>query len=365
MGTAHAGTVATESATTTRPAHDIPSLDGLRAVSIGIVVLSHTRALLPAALVNAGLFRYAIGGGLHGVQIFFVLSGYLITTLLLREYGRTGNVSFRRFYARRALRIFPAFYAYFGLVASLCVARVVAVDWPTYLASATYTFVYMPHPQGWYVEDAWSLSVEEQFYLLWPALLVFAHRRGWSLRVVLGVLAAMPLARAVLTLTTAHPERVIVTSGSIDTLMVGCLLALIAERGAGPRLRQWFGRGWIVAVLVPVGFVMVPYLSAKVEKGAPGLLVAALGTTVTAVAIAAMVAYVVVDANSIAGRFLNLRLMRHVGLISYSIYLWQELFTADPRRFGFGVYLLILGAAELSFWLIEKPVMRLRKRWGL
>lgn len=354
-----------EVARTLRAAHDIPSLDGLRAVSIAIVVLSHTRALLPAELVNAGLFRYAIGGGLHGVEIFFVLSGYLITTLLLREYRRTGDVSFRRFYARRALRIFPAFYVYFGLLAALCVAGVVAVDWRTYFASATYTFVYMPHPQGWYVEHAWSLSVEEQFYLLWPALLVFAHRRGWSVRIVLGVLAAMPVVRLVLALTGTNRERAIVTSGSVDMLMAGCLLALIADSEVGLRLRQWFVHGWSVAVLLAVGFVVVPYASAKVVAGGAGLLMTALGTTVTALAIAAMVPYVVAEPQSIAGRFLNLRLMRHLGAISYSIYLWQELFTADPRRFGLGVYLLILAAGELSFCLIEKPVMRLRARWGL
>lgn len=366
MEVAQAGTGAIVAAeTAARPIHDIPSLDGLRAVSLAIVVLSHTRALLPAAVVNAGLFRYAIGGGLHGVQIFFVLSGYLITTLLLREQERTGDVSFRRFYARRALRIFPAFYVYFGLLAVLAAAGVVAVHWPTYLASATYTFVYFPHPQGWYVEHAWSLSVEEQFYLLWPALLVFAHRRGRSLQVVWGVLAAMPVVRVVLALAFAEPERAIVTSGAIDMLMTGCVLALLGRDEVWLRFRQRFVNGWSVAALLALGFVLVPYASTKIVGGASGLMVVAMGTTATALAIGAMVAWVVAEPGSMAGRFLNLRVMRHLGVISYSIYLWQELFTADPRRFGYGVYVLILGAGELSFWMIERPVMRLRARCGL
>src|SRR5208282_4325811 len=108
-----------------RPAHDIPSLDGLRALSIAIVILSHTKSLLPSPIANSGLFRYVIGGGLHGVQIFFVISGYLITTLLLREYNRTGSVSFKRFYARRALRIFPAFYIYLAVLAILWIAGLI------------------------------------------------------------------------------------------------------------------------------------------------------------------------------------------------------------------------------------------------
>lgn len=85
--------------------HDIPSLDGLRALAIGLVVLAHTRAVLPDAVAHSGLFRYTVGGGLHGVQLFFVISGYIITTLLLREFDRTGEISLPRFYVRRILRI--------------------------------------------------------------------------------------------------------------------------------------------------------------------------------------------------------------------------------------------------------------------
>src|SRR5215475_8179567 len=115
MGSAAVATSRANTAT----GHDIPSLDGLRAVSIAIVVLSHTKPLLPAVIVNSGLFRYGIGGGLHGVQVFFVISGYLITTLLLREFDSSGDVSLRRFYARRALRIFPPFYLYLGVLGLL------------------------------------------------------------------------------------------------------------------------------------------------------------------------------------------------------------------------------------------------------
>jgi peptidoglycan/LPS O-acetylase OafA/YrhL len=346
------------------PIHDIPSLDGLRAVSIAIVVLSHTRALLPAKITNAGLFRYLIGGGLHGVQIFFVLSGYLITTLLLREYVQTGAVSFRRFYVRRALRIFPAFYTYFALLAILCAAGVISIHWPTYLASAAYLFVYVPHPQGWYVEHSWSLSIEEQFYLLWPALLLFVHRRQRSIALVLSVLAAMPFIRIALASTVPNAERAIVTTGSIDTLLVGCLLALIAQHPHWRELHRRFINGWSVSASLAIGFILVPYASAKMQTVVSSLSLSACYATVTSVAIGAMVAYVIVEPRSLVGRLLNLPVMRHIGVISYSIYLWQQVFTANPRQFGFSIYLLILVAAELSFWLIEKPMMRLRARFA-
>ncbi|HLY42606.1 MAG TPA: acyltransferase [Terracidiphilus sp.] len=345
--------------------HDVPSLDGLRAVSIAIVILSHTKSLLPAALVNSGLFRYSIGGGLHGVQVFFVISGYLITTLLLREFDRTGDISLRRFYARRTLRIFPPFYIYLGVLAALWVARLAPEDPSTFLAAATCTIIYHPNPQGWLVEHAWSLSIEEQFYLLWPLMLLIAYRRKVAVRVAISVLSVMPILRAVVCLTGSHAatehSRLLVNSGAIDMLMIGCLLALVRN---GARWQRWFelkANAWLVIVLLALGLVIVPYAAAKLS-GSALVLVIAFGYTITALAIGALLEYVVRRPRSIAGSILNRPVLRHLGVISYSLYLWQQLFTANPARFGVFTCALILAAAELSFWIVERPVMRLRAR---
>jgi peptidoglycan/LPS O-acetylase OafA/YrhL len=360
MGTAPASAEPIQSAPAQpRPAHDIPSLDGLRAISIGLVILSHTKSLLPSPIANSGMFRYVIGGGLHGVQVFFVISGYLITTLLLREYNRTGTVSFKRFYARRALRIFPPFYVYFAVLAILWVMGIIPEHWPTYLASATYTFIYLPNPHGSYVEHAWSLSIEEQFYLLWPALLLFAHRRAKSIPLALAIIALMPIVRTVLYLTAPSPERVIITSSSADTLMVGCLLALLRNCAVGQRMHRRFLNAWTAAVLLATGFLLVPYLSTKLT-GIAAIADVALGNTVTALCIGGILIYVTDNSQSPAGRFLNLRLIRHLGVISYSLYLWQQIFTGNSAHMRPYVYLCMLIAAELSFWLIEKPIMQLR-----
>jgi peptidoglycan/LPS O-acetylase OafA/YrhL len=366
MGTAHASAEQIQSASAQSDrAHDIPSLDGLRALSIAIVILAHTKSLLPAAIANSGLFRYIIGGGLHGVQIFFVLSGYLITTLLLREYDRTGTVSFKRFYARRALRIFPPFYTYFAVLAILWLTGVIPEHWPTYLASATYTFIYLPDPHGWYVEHAWSLSIEEQFYLLWPALLLFAHRRAKSISLAVVIIALMPIVRIALYLASSSPERAIVTSSSADTLMVGCLLALLSNHASWQQFHRRFLNARTAALLPVIGFLLIPYLSAKLTVGFAGTLTIATGNTVTSFCIGGILLYVIDNPQSLTGRFLNLRLIRHIGVISYSLYLWQQLFTGDPAHMHLYVYLWMLIAAELSFWLIEKPVMRLRTRLKL
>lgn len=347
--------------------HDIPSLDGLRAVAIVIVVLSHTKILLPSVLVHSGLFRYWIGGGLHGVQLFFVISGYLITTLLQREFDRTGDVSLRRFYARRTLRIFPPFYVYLGILAVLWAAGIQTEDRSTFLSAATYTITYHPHPQGWPVQHAWSLSIEEQFYLLWPAVLIYALRRGRAVRIVLTVLAVMPIIRGLIAVVcglhaTDH-MRLIVNSSATDMLMMGCLLALLAKN---PEWRKWCGR-WINGLSALgagiLGMLLVPYAEVKLSGTLPGALSVALGYSATALSIGAVVEYLVRMPNSLAGRMINAMAVRHLGVISYSVYLWQQIFTSDPARFGLLTYALILITAEASFWLVERPLMRVRARF--
>ena len=350
----------------TQVRHDIPSLDGLRAVAIIIVLLSHTKVLLPSAVVNLGLFRYVIGGGLHGVQIFFVISGYLITTLLLREFAGTGDVSLRAFYARRALRIFPPFYLYLAVVAVLWMQGS-GQDISTFGAAATYTVIYHPHPQGWMLQHTWSLSIEEQFYLLWPVLLLVALRRRWAVRFAIVVLAAMPIARTILLLAAsqqgADHSRSIVNCSAVDMLMTGCLFALAMR---DPRWSRWIKSaitGWTVSILAGVGLLLVPYAETKMAQTVLAAPLIAQGYGVTALSIGVALEYVVRNPRCLAGRILNLPVMRHIGVISYSIYLWQQLFTANPLRLGLWTYALILLAAELSFWVVERPLMRLQARF--
>jgi len=345
--------------------HDIPSLDGLRALAIVIVVLSHTRAVLPAGVAQSGLFRYTVGGGLHGVQVFFVISGYIITTLLLREFDRTGEISLPRFYARRILRIFPAFYLYLLALGVLWATGFQRQDPSSFLSAATYTILYHPHPLGWTIEHTWSLSIEEQFYVLWPAILLLAHRRGMATRAAFACLAAMPVLRIFIVVFSAQAleshNRLIVSSSAIDTLMAGCLLALLAQTDGWRRWTERRITAWSVVALVVIGMLVVPYATAKAGTGPLAMPCVVLGFSVTAISIAAALEYLVRTPNSPIGRMLNAGPIRHLGIISYSVYLWQQLFTGFPRL-GVLMYPLILIAAELSFWLIERPIMRLRAR---
>src|SRR5688500_6337330 len=152
----------------------IPSLDGLRAISIVLVLFGHlagTRGFpVPTSLGNF------LSTAELGVHIFFVISGFLITQLLLDELARKQRIAVGRFYLRRTLRIFPPYYVFIGAMVLAQVAGWIALAPQDPLRALTYTTNY-DEARSWYVGHTWSLSVEEQFYLLWPAVLLLARTR--------------------------------------------------------------------------------------------------------------------------------------------------------------------------------------------
>jgi peptidoglycan/LPS O-acetylase OafA/YrhL len=164
----------------------IPSLDGLRAISIALVVFSHMvqwKHIAPTYLAGYGLF---------GVFVFFVLSGYLITNLLLREHERTATVNLKKFYIRRAFRILPAAFVFLAVTTILFRHE---IHW-YHVAAAAFYFANMDPSRPFILWHLWSLSVEEQFYLLWPfALKKWFHRKT---AILLCVLFATPLLRCLL-----------------------------------------------------------------------------------------------------------------------------------------------------------------------
>ena len=158
----------------------LPSLDGLRAVSIFLVLVAHSSVCVGCPKIVSAFFPELAMGAL-GVRTFFVISGFLITSLLIKEEHKEGFISLSAFYRRRVLRIFPAYYFYLLFVLIVgCFVPAFRAPWSTYVSAATFTTriwgywgnVWQFH-QSWFLIHTWTLSVEEQFYLLWPACLVF------------------------------------------------------------------------------------------------------------------------------------------------------------------------------------------------
>lgn len=337
---------------------NIPSLDGLRALSVGMVVAAHMNGVIAQKLPFVPFWLYIFWGSL-GVQTFFVISGFLITLLLLKELDATGTISLGRFYFRRALRIFPPFYAYLAVSLALTLAGVFAGDLRAFIVGATYTSNYLGGGAV-LLEHTWSLSLEEQFYLFWPAALLLLGTRK-SIKLAIWLILLSPFSRIVTYYLAPHHRALVggMLHSGLDSIMFGCLLAMLWRDARFNRFVQPLVRGWVAALSGLFVLVLSPLLQARF-RGSYSLVV---GFSLNAICISQILLYAVRVPNSALGWVLNTRVLRHLGVISYGLYLWQQMFTRENSlRFAPWNLVAILACAELSHWLIERPSFWLRDR---
>jgi len=322
----------------------IASLDGLRAGSIALVLLGHLAGTRYFPLRSPYLAAHYADAA---VRAFFVISGFLITTLLLREQQESGTIRLKEFYVRRAYRILPAAYYFMIVVSTVFHATLSGKD----LAIAfTYLTSYSLH-RPWILGHLWSLSVEEQFYFVWPLVI----RRGakTATRVAIGVMVLAPAVRLILA-ASGHAQG----NGSYfplvsDAIAIGCLLALLqpmVQKCSGFFAWSGFPLIWMATLLIPVFFRT--HYAAYETVGSPVLHVG--------------LALCIQNAITARYRVLNARLPVWIGTLSYSLYLWQEPFlnryssrwyTAFPANL-----VLAFLAAGISYYCIERPALRWRAR---
>ncbi len=330
----------------------MPSLDGLRAISIILVLLGHLSGTRGFTRINLGIGDYA-----HlGVVVFFVISGFLITTLLMSEYEHHGTISIKLFYARRSIRIFPASYGYLLVIALLSAFGLFHLSKSDILHGLTYTMNYATI-RSWQVGHLWSLSVEEQFYLLWPfAFSALGKKRGgWAAFIMLFIgITARIVNRVLLIGTPLHDLEMFPMVA--DSLATGCLLALLRE---DLERRRWYTR-----LFHPVWSILLIALVLVLNRLSGFTLVSVFGTSVINVALAILIHRSVFLARSPVGAFLNWRPVIFIGVLSYSLYVWQQLFLNR----GSGAWMnafpqnicLAFAAALASYYLLEKPFLSLR-----
>lgn len=338
----------------------LPSLDGLRGIAIALVVIGHLHAT--HGFPELGLEHLLGDYGLLGVRVFFIISGFLITTLLLRELEQYGSISLRAFYARRALRILPAALAFLAAIGVASALGCIDVGVGQWLAAFTWTMNYVPVP-AWEIGHLWSLSVEEQFYLIWPfALARLGVRRGALL--ALAFFIAAPLVRVAMRVLIDDPalEDLPVFPAVADGIAIGCLFAI--------------GRDWLLAqrwylvasdprwlpLLVPLVFVIHHASSAW---GAVDLLGYPLLLLILATVVEGSTRW---DPRRWATRVLNWRPLTALGLLSYSLYLWQQPFLhhrlqAPHTSFPLNL-LLAFSLALLSYHALERPLLKWRSRFA-
>ncbi len=325
-----------------------PALNGLRGVAVLLVIASHTGLLT---------------NGFVGVDLFFVLSGFLITCLLCEEWDRHGRISFARFWQRRALRLLPALLIAVCAFVALEAVHAFVQAWTVTesgLSSLTFTTNWVVAFGGWHgagpMEVTWSLAQEAQFYLLWPvALAVMLARRVPVVRQALYLALAICVLLVLGLLVGFDPYYNPLWRGT--ELGAGCLTAIVWRHQLLPSRHwlAWIGAAWLVTALA---------IGATSWSGRAWLY---LGTALFA---APLILSLVNHEDALAARLLTNPALCFVGVISYGLYLYHSLVIEAVQHYLPGAmvpqalleFSLSIVVAALSWWLVEARLLRARPR---
>lgn len=347
-------------------------LDGLRGVAILLVMSGHSIEQFSLLKSTPELLRAILGNSSFGVRLFFVLSGFLITTLLLKERDSFDRVSLVYFYVRRSLRIFPAFYVYVSTMLAASALTWVSITNQQFLSAATYTWNYagaigiQGTAQGsWYLGHLWTLALEEQFYLVWPMLFILLSPRK-LLAVSLIAIFLCPIVRVATYLLVPEWRGYLgmMFHTAIDSILMGCAFAVVRHR-SGPFYRELVRR--FSSTIALAGLVFLPLVVSPCLRAlAGGNYSITLGITLDAVCVGLLLC-VLEDKQhlSILKSGLCSTWLVWLGQLSYSLYLWQQPFLAEDNSFV-NQNLLLAGvcitlAAMVSYYLIEKPILSLKR----
>jgi peptidoglycan/LPS O-acetylase OafA/YrhL len=341
----------------------VPTLDGWRAIAVLGVVCFHCAkndGMWPGSI----FWKLAVRGHI-GVDIFFAISGFLICGKLLQEFREKQTISLKSFYIRRCFRIFPALWFYLAILGLLTtVGWIITYRWEfgsTLLFVRNYFPLYHNSVLGEYTAQFWSLGVEEYFYLLWAGAMLFVgpkiSRIGWAtLILALSVFAWRSIDSIYgwwIPFGTSMDTK---TDTRIDALLWGCLAAVVY-----PSLQTHLKRSTLQYGL----WAVIGLVAATVDLKFVAF------SLVRAILFPAMLLATAMSPASIVGRFLELPVMRWIGRISYSMYIWQQLAIfpaagvhsplAAIQRFPYNISVVFVLAA-VSYYIVELPMIRLGRR---
>jgi peptidoglycan/LPS O-acetylase OafA/YrhL len=327
------------------------------------------RAFAVLAAFGSHVSQKWASGGWMGVEVFFVLSGYLITSLLLREHRTTGRIAFGRFYARRAVRLYPALLLL--LLGGLVCYRDIAGTLPAYRDTALASGLYLEdlaygfgHPG--FFGHTWSLAVEEQFYLFWPPIMIVLLKRKRNIGIIAVVTSFLVLAATGIFLSfgdhTILPGSYFLPWVQAPVLLAGCALAAFEWRPA----RQW---GAAFAAMGALGLVWLTLVNQTSRANDLALML--LGGAAFTVA---LISGLMADPRSLLARVLGWGPIAYFGRISYGFYLFHYAMLSivgnrlaargwSHHRIIAAELLVSFGCAVISYHLLEQPLLKLKRRF--
>jgi peptidoglycan/LPS O-acetylase OafA/YrhL len=331
----------------------IPSLDGFRAVSIILVLIAHSRLCVGFPAQFADVARH----GRIGVTVFFVISGFLITSLLLNEYSKNNSISISGFYTRRALRILPVFILYTTFI--LTIGRVTLSN-SELLHTYTFTGNFDDPKRPWYIFHLWTLSVEEQFYLFWPAIFILFRK---FLKPTLFVFIIYSCITRVIAYKFPEYATVILAPyfAEGDAIMIGALGGILLFENPSIIKHKVFSSYLLqLAALILIGTFV--YLSGYGKLAKISL---PFGNTVISFSILFLIFSYITPSEKVVYKVLNSKVMVHIGVLSYSIYIWQQYFMSSEhlsvlRFFPLNILTIYL-VSFVSYYLWESRFLKLKQ----
>jgi len=336
----------------------IASLDGFRAISIILVIISHSRFSygFPFSYSEAGMVQV----GLLGVTIFFVISGFLITNLLLVEEQKDGRINIKHFYLRRFFRIVPVYGLYIIFAYLFTNTAHLNITMVNFAHMVTFTTNFYWNAERVF-QHFWSLSVEEQFYFIWPAILIFS--RNHLKIVILIFLCISPVTRVI---AYKFPSYSTVSLGPFfnfsDSIFIGALGGILYFKNQNIVKEKFFG-SWLLQLLALGLIILFEYLP---TGGRLALISLPFGTTIISFSILFLIVTFIHPSENFIFKILNYKAVVHIGVLSYSIYIWQQFFFLGNhviwRTFPFNIAIVYL-VALASYYLWEKPFLKIKQRY--
>jgi peptidoglycan/LPS O-acetylase OafA/YrhL len=348
-----------------------PSLEGLRGIAVLVVMFHHMETRIFSVCDK---FR----GGFLGVDTFFVLSGFLITSILLSEREKTGKISLKNFYLRRGVRLVPAFWVY--LLVVYFAGEYFLTKENFLLTTDSYNYISaIAYLTNWYnitgtptalLSHIWSLAVEEQFYIIWSSVLYLAYKEKKNnrqiLKFTLGLIGVLIIIRAGRAFAGTEFEVLYFSTDSrMDGLLIGCVTAfvfkwkLISEEFY--KTKNFSHYATLCLCLSVMIFLVFAREDLALYYG---------GFSIFSLCVAVMILWLVKRSGTFVHRILEFRPLIWIGQVSYGLYLWHNVMFDFSRKtfvsaeakilFGFALTFIVCAA---SFYLIEKPFLKIKHKF--